>query len=158
MKTIVCLLALISLSAFSQNKDKVSTGHENVLTSQVLKVGTCTTDAADMLHQVARAVAGETTIIFAEYKVNVKYKQTVELFDVRKVKKDGSKTKEKINVKEIEREVVKTKKSYRSVSVNDLDGYPKDAVLLAAQGAAAVLAAESDCKATAAKLRGEISL
>ncbi len=148
MKSLLCLLALISLSAFSQDKDKTSTGHENVISSEVLEVGTCATDAADMLNQVAAAIAGERTILFAQYDIDVKYKQKVELYDVRTVKENGSKTKTKINSREITREVVKTKTHSKTVSVLDLDQQPKSAELLAAQGAAAVLSAKSDCENT----------
>ncbi len=97
-KFIVCTLLLSGLSVFAQDKDKVSTGHKSVISSDLKSVGdTCASNFESVMTQLAQVYNSERTSVTVKYEHAVSYEKKVELYDMRTIKNESGKTKQKIN-------------------------------------------------------------
>lgn len=157
MKTLLCLVALFSFNSFSQDKDKVSSQKEDIITSQVVRVGECQSNLADTLSQVASILGGSATSLNLETKLAVSFDEVVEVYNIRKTKKDGEKKTEKINIKQVERSgVTRTKRFTKHISTTDLNMNKKPAELVILEATAAAAALDIDCSNTRSNLLDQI--
>lgn len=148
MKFALLLTVVISLNLLAQDKEKIISGQENILSSELVKVGSCVDNSLELMADLSRHAGGDYTFITAESKLQLTLNEEVEIYDLKKTKKEGQKTEEKINVKVVDREgVVRTKSFSRYISTSYSNGDRKDVALLIAEVTTTALALRNECEA-----------
>ncbi len=147
MKFVLVLASVLALNAMAQDKEKIITGQENILRSELVKVGDCTDNSLELLADISRHLNGSYTFITPESKLKLTLNEEVEVYDLKRTKTDGQKTEEKINVRIVDRDgVVRTKSFARNISTTNTDGSVKNAALLVAEITATVFSLKNDCE------------
>ena len=119
MKHLLLALSIVlSTGAIAQDKEKVSTGHKDIISSVITNVAECKTNYKDLLRQITQAYDSQRTSIDVEYSISFTTDQVIRMYDKKKTKVDGNKKEEIINIREVNKTgIVKTQRFYESIAL-----------------------------------------